>query len=260
MGLSRRFKICTGIFVTTGQTGIFVTTGQTGFFDSFKPTGFLALGLNPYAQKSGEVIISNSCYIAGETQFSYFVCCQSTEGCNYAGNLNCNIGCFQIDLFNNNCNQIWMVKNSLVGIGDHWSGGSGHQYSVDSIAIVNADFNNNYIINGPFNTTYTKTQDNFCVNFETGANGVIFKVYDSEDTKMKWTNKIEIIQSIAQDLSYEAGDEEQEGLPYEVIDGEDSNGDVLAAGVVYDETANPEGTSPSESFETSEDIFDAGSE
>ena len=84
MGLFKRITICTSNFVTTGQTGIFITTNQTGDFVSdaetgifvttgqtgqfgggsgfggISATGFLALGLNPYFQNSGETIISNS--------------------------------------------------------------------------------------------------------------------------------------------------------------------------------------------------------
>lgn len=243
MGLFKRITICTSNFVTTGQTGIFITTNQTGDFVSdtetgifvttgqtgqfgggsgfggISATGFLALGLNPYFQNSGETIISNSYFPSGETQFSYFVCCQTTEGCNFAGNLNCDIGCFDIKLFNDKCHQIWMIKNSLIGIGQHWNNNSTQQYSVDSVAIVNANLNGNYVINGPFTTTYTKTQNDFCINLEAGISGVIFKVYDSDDTKMKWTNKIEIVQSIAQDPLYNAGIDPQDMPSNEILDG-----------------------------------------
>lgn len=159
-------------------------------------TGFPVFGINPSVPQSGEMIVSNSYFPTGATQFSYFVCSRETEGENFDGNLNCCIGCFDIKLSKNFTNQAWLVKNSLIGVGQLCDGNKDQHYSIDAVLFVYSNFQNSYNISGPFTTTYSKTQNCFCVSVDPAQSGVIFKVYDSPCTKMKWTNKIEIIQSI----------------------------------------------------------------
>jgi hypothetical protein len=203
MGLYKRICVSTANFVTTGQTGNFITTNQTGQFGSSGQfsgivnfTGFPAFGINPHAQNSGEMILSNSYYPSGATQFSYFVCSRDTEGVDFNGNQGRCVGCFDINLRKNYTNQAWLIKSSLIGIGQHWNGDTNQHFSIDSSIFVYSDFENSYNINGPYTTIYTKTQNSFSIGVQTGVSGIIFKVCDSPITKMKWTNKIEVIQSI----------------------------------------------------------------
>jgi hypothetical protein len=159
-------------------------------------TGFPVFGINPHAQNSGEMILSNSYYPSGATQFSYFVCSRDTEGVNFNGNQGCCIGCFDINLRKNYTNQAWLVKSSLIGVGQNFDGNKDQHYSIDSSIFVYSSFDNSYNVSGPYTTTYTKTQNCFGIGVQTGISGIIFKVCDSPSTKMKWTNKIEVIQSI----------------------------------------------------------------
>jgi hypothetical protein len=159
-------------------------------------TGFPVFGINPHVQNSGEMIFSNSYYPSGATQFSYFVCSNDTEGVNFNGNQGCCIGSFDINLRKNYTNQAWLIKSSLIGIGQLWNGNTDQHYSVDSSMFVYSDFENTYNISGPFTTTYSKSQLSFSVDAQTGVSGIIFRVHDSPLTKMKWTNKIEVVQSI----------------------------------------------------------------
>lgn len=199
MGLFKRTSVSTTNFVTTGQTGNFITIDQTGQFGGSgiaNFTGFPAFGINPHSQNSGEMILSNSYYPPGATQLSYFVCSQNTEGVNFNGNVGCCIGCFEINLRKDYAIQAWLIKNSLIGIGEDSNGNKNQHYSIDLAAFVYSSSDSCYNINGPFSTIYTKTQNCFCATMNTFQSGVVFKVFDSPNTKMKWTNKIEIIQSI----------------------------------------------------------------
>jgi hypothetical protein len=186
MGLFKRIPY--NRFVNTGQTGQFVSSCT-----------FPVFGINPREQKSGEMILSNSCYPSGATQLSFFVCSQETEGFNFNGNQNLSTACFCINLFKDYTNQAWLIKNSLIGIGQHSNGNKDQYYSADLIAFVYSDSGSPYKIRGPFNNVYTKSQNSFCSIIEAAPSGIVLKVCDSPDTRMKWTNKIEIIQSINQE-------------------------------------------------------------
>jgi hypothetical protein len=179
----RRIDIPTGQFVTTGQTGQFV------------PTGFPNLGVNGEAYSNTEFIFSNSNYPKGNAQYSILMRSTGTEGVDFGDNSINDTACFKIILPKNYLNQSWLIKNEVLGVGQHSNGSKNQSFTADYSAIITAS-DNSYNLTGPFYTIYTKSQPTYSGAFDIWESGVVVKLFDSNNTKTQWTAKIGIIQSI----------------------------------------------------------------
>jgi hypothetical protein len=188
----RRIQIPTGQFVTTGQTGQFFPTSETG---KFVPTGFPILGVNGEKYSDTEFVFSNSNYPKANAQYSILMRSSGTEGIDFSDDSINNVACFKIVLPKNYLNQSWLIKNEVLGIGQHWNGAKNQSFTADYSAIVTAS-DNSYNLTGPFYTIYTKSQPTYSGAFDIWESGVVIKLFDSNDTKTQWTAKIGIIQSI----------------------------------------------------------------
>jgi hypothetical protein len=188
----RRIQIPTGEFVTTGQTGQFFPSNQTG---RFVLTGFPILGVNGEKYSDTEFVFSNSNYPKANAQYSILMRSSGTEGIDFSDDSFNNVACFKIVLPKNYLNQSWLIKNEVLGIGQHWNGAKNQSFTADYSAIVTAS-DNSYNLTGPFYTIYTKSQPTYSGAFDIWESGVVVKLFDSNDTKTQWTAKIGIIQSI----------------------------------------------------------------
>lgn len=188
----RRVQIPTGQFVTTGQTGQFFPTSETG---KFVPTGFTNLGVNGEKYSDTEFVFSNSNYPKGNAQYSILMRSTGTEGIDFSNDPINNVACFKIVLPKNYLNQSWLIKNEVLGIGQHCNGAKNQSFTADYSVIVTAS-DNSYNLTGPFYTIYTKSQPTYSGAFDIWESGVVVKLFDSNDTKTQWTAKIGIIQSI----------------------------------------------------------------
>jgi hypothetical protein len=188
----RRIQIPTGEFITTGQTGQFFPSNQTG---RFVQTGFPILGVNGEKYSDTEFVFSNSNYPKANAQYSILMRSSGTEGIDFSDDSVNNVACFKIVLPKNYLNQSWLIKNEVLGIGQHWNGTKNQSFTADYSAIVTAS-DNSYNLTGPFYTIYTKSQPTYSGAFGIWESGVVVKLFDSNDTKTQWTAKIGIIQSI----------------------------------------------------------------
>jgi hypothetical protein len=118
-----------------------------------------------------------------------------TEGVDFSDDSVNNVACFKIILPKNYLNQAWLIKNEVLGIGQHWNGAKNQSFTADYSAIVTAS-DNSYNLTGPFYTIYTKSQPSYSGTFDIWESGIVVKLFDSKDTKTQWTAKIGIIQSI----------------------------------------------------------------
>ena len=210
----------TGSFITSGQTGIFVITGSTGSFITCDQTGdfgnstfngiptftgFPIFGPNPSDQHTAESIFSNSCYVNGSTQYSFYICSAETQGDSFDGTIGNCWACMDICLPNTSLNQAWLVKNTTIGIGEHWNGTQEQNYAAELNFVTKSSSVGQYNLTSPIYTTIAKTQPEFCFSVQNTISGLRFKICDSPNTKMKWTSKIEVIQTISEDIILDAG-------------------------------------------------------
>jgi hypothetical protein len=215
---------CSCNFVCNSQTGCFLTgvdlTGFnfSGFADLVYKTGFPSFGYNPSAQNSGESIFSNSSFISGSTQYSFYICSAETQGDCYDGSLGNSIAYLNIPLPTDSLNQAWLIKNNTVAVGDHWNGTPEQQFANELVVVAKSSSEGSYSITSPVASLYAKSQPEFNVCVETTLSGIRYRLIDSPNTKMKWTSKIEVIQTISQDIILDGGIDESGSAPTGYLD------------------------------------------
>jgi hypothetical protein len=259
MGLTRRrFYIDTGCFVTTGQTGAFgvgdtgcfVITGNTGCFitidqlsgdgsgsgvsiiccGTFDLSGARAFGSFPSTGAEGsQFAFSNSHYISGEDQFSYFVCSVYTTGLCYSPCLPYNTS--HVELPSDYSNQAWMVTTNIVGVGQNITGGCCEYYGGEIKSLVKGDSSGNYCLCTAYNCVYARTNTGLNVCLTTLCEvGIQYSVHSSDPSIMKWTSKTEVLQNI-----YDVNMEFTELTAQSYITGQGTG----SAFNVYPETSQP---------------------
>lgn len=219
MGLYRR-RVCIDLtqYITTGQTG------------AFNLPQFPSFGISGRNNQSGEFIFSNSDKISGSTQFSFFVCGSTTNGVGNNNNKYLNI-----PLKNENANQAWLVKNLVIGAGTNSTSQAPEYYSAEVNAIVKSSQNGTFYVIGPIINLYAKSNQNLNVTVEpVGTSGIRYKFVDAYDVEMKWTSKIDVIQtiyaneSITLETSYYSGNQEWYNLSNWYVDSSfNQNLDIL---------------------------------
>lgn len=218
----------TGLFITKEQTGQFltgidlsnyVTNNQiTGFFTGIDLSGYLTtgqfnnftgnlpvFGTNPGPQNSGETIFSNSSHIDGNTQYSFFLCKIETQGDCFDGSLGNGTGYLNIPLTSEYFNQAWLIKNTIIAVGEHWNGSQGEQYATEITIVVKSCNVGSYSLTSPSVSLYAKSKPEFNVCAEATLSGIRYRLIDSPNTKMNWTSRVEITQTISQDIIFDGG-------------------------------------------------------
>lgn len=162
---------------------------------SANSTGFLSLGCNPSLSKEGQFAFSNSPSNTGANQFSYLLCERYTEGSNFGDSPN-PTGSLYVNLDNNYLTQGWFIKNNIIAVGESSDASQMEYFNSEISAFIFSEGNSSYNLIENNNLTLASTQPEFnaCV-FATDS-GIRYEFYDSYNTKMKWTSKMEIIQNI----------------------------------------------------------------
>jgi hypothetical protein len=206
----------TGDYVTATQTGdlssVFAPTGdyvtatQTGDLSSvFAPTGdyvtavqtgnltgtFAATGnyvINDYSITNAYNQSSNFCFFVAEV---------STQGSTYSIEGPANpIACLDIPLNENYINQGWLIKNNIVAIGECNNTTKNEYFASEMVTFVKSEGDIFTVFNSASNL-YTRSNNQMCVTAELmNGVGIRYKYYDSDNTKMNWVSKFEIIQNL----------------------------------------------------------------
>jgi hypothetical protein len=206
----------TGNYVTATQTGdlssVFAPTGdyvtatQTGDLSSvFAPTGdyvtavqtgnltgtFAATGnyvINDYSITNAYNQSSNFCFFVAEV---------STQGSTYSIEGPANpIACLDIPLNENYINQGWLIKNNIVAIGECNNTTKNEYFASEIVTFIKSEGDIFTVFNSACNL-YSRSSNQMCVTTELiNGVGIRYKYYDSDNTKMNWISKFEIIQNL----------------------------------------------------------------
>jgi hypothetical protein len=224
MGLYRR-RVCIDLtqYITTGQTG------------AFNLPQFPSFGVSGKSNKNEEFVFSNSDKVSGSTQFSFFVCCSTTNG---VGNNNKYLN---IPLKNENANQAWLVKNLVIGAGTNPTNQNPEYYSAEVNAVVKSSQNGTFYVVGPITNLYARSNQNLNVTVESvGTSGIRYKFIDAYGAEMKWTSKIDVVQtvytneSITLERSYYSGNQDWYDLSNWYVDSSfGQNLDILPQSSTY---------------------------
>jgi hypothetical protein len=197
----------TSNFVTTGQTGSFVTTSQTG---QFAPTGDYVLanqtGNFITASQTGRFAITGN-YITNDysitnaynqsSNFCFFIAEVNTQGSTYSFEGPANpVACLDVPLNENYINQGWLIKNNIIAIGECNNTTKNEYFASEIVTFIKSEGDIFTVFNSACNL-YSRSNNQMCVVSEliTGI-GIRYKYYDSDNTKMNWISKFEIIQNL----------------------------------------------------------------
>jgi hypothetical protein len=187
----------TGDYVTATQTGdlsnVFAPTGdyvtavQTGnLTGTFAATGNYVT--NDYSITNAYNQTSNFCFFIAEV---------NTQGSNYSlGEPNNPIACLDIPLNENHINQGWLIKNNIVAIGECNNTTKNEYFASEIVTFIKSEGDIFTVFNSACNL-YSRSNNQMCVVTELiNGVGVRYKYYDSDNTKMNWVSKLEIIQNL----------------------------------------------------------------
>jgi hypothetical protein len=187
----------TGDYVTATQTGdlssVFAPTGdyvtavQTGnLTGTFAATGNYVI--NDYSITNAYNQSSNFCFFVAEV---------STQGSTYSIEGPANpIACLDIPLNENYINQGWLIKNNIVAIGECNNTTKNEYFASEMVTFVKSEGDIFTVFNSASNL-YTRSNNQMCVTAELmNGVGIRYKYYDSDNTKMNWVSKFEIIQNL----------------------------------------------------------------
>lgn len=162
---------------------------------SVNSTGFLSVGCKPSTSCVGQFIFSNSPNNTGSNQFSFLICEKNTQGSCFGNN--CSTGYLCINLQNNYYQQAWNIKNNIVAVGEHTDGTHAEYFNSEINSFVFSEANAPFQIVESNVEIKNKSQPSFNSNIYVTESGIKYEFIDSDNTKMKWTSRIEIIQNIS---------------------------------------------------------------
>lgn len=166
---------------------------------------------NPWEIKSGDYCLSiqgneiiscflASCYPSGNNRLSYYACSVLTQGVNFESqpeDRKPTISYLDIPLRHSYENQAWSIKSDIIAVGLNNDGTKNEYYSSCMNIVVQADSSHNYNMVGPIYSLNARTKPQMCVcACLINKSGVRFCFIDSDYTKMNWTSKIELIQTV----------------------------------------------------------------
>ena len=194
---------------------------------SVSSTGFSSLGCNASASCEGQFTFSNSPNNTGSNQFSFLICERNTQGVNFGQNNSTGYLC--LTLKNNYYQQAWKIKNNIIAVGQHVDGTHSEFFDSEINSFVFSEGNSPFQIIDSNVQVRNKSQQSFDTNIYVTESGIKYEFIDSDNTKMKWTSRIEVIQNI----SVQAPD------PFSFSDVlfDISNG-TIPANAVFDEGSN----------------------
>ena len=194
---------------------------------SVSSTGFSSLGCNASASCEGQFTFSNSPNNTGSNQFSFLICERNTQGVNFGQNNSTGYLC--LTLKNDYYQQAWKIKNNIIGVGQHVDGTHSEFFDSEINSFVFSEGNSPFQIIDSNVQVRNKSQQSFDTNIYVTESGIKYEFIDSDDTKMKWTSRIEVIQNI----SVQAPDL----FSFSDVQSQISNG-ILPTNAVFDEGSN----------------------
>jgi hypothetical protein len=168
-------------------TGNYVTATQTGNLTGvFAATGNYVT--NDYSITNAYNQSSNFCFFIAEV---------NTQGSSYSlGEPNSPIACLDIPLNENHINQGWLIKNNIVAIGECNNTTKNEYFASEIVTFIKSEGDIFTVFNSACNL-YSRSNNQLCVVTELiNGVGIRYKYYDSDNTKMNWVSKFEIIQNL----------------------------------------------------------------